>query len=69
MNEENRAETEVKRSQRGMRPSHVVLVVIIAVAVTAGITYWLLANYVFLKEFEPVQLKAVGFHTNPRFDC
>ncbi|MGM0663629.1 MAG: arginine N-succinyltransferase [Thermodesulfobacteriota bacterium] len=58
MNEENKAETEVKSPQRGMRPAHVALLVIIAVAVTAGITYWLLANYVFLKEFEPVELKA-----------
>ncbi len=58
MNEENREETEGKRPQRGMRPAHVALLVIIAFAVTAGITYWLLANYVFLKEFEPVELKA-----------
>jgi len=51
-------ETERKSARKGMRLSHVFLIVIVAIALTACITYWLLANYVFLKEFEPVQLKA-----------
>ncbi|MFO8089970.1 MAG: hypothetical protein R6U13_09065 [Desulfatiglandaceae bacterium] len=51
-------ETESKPAPKGMRRTYVVLIVIVAMALTACITYWLLANYVFLKEFEPVQLKA-----------
>ncbi|MGD8387601.1 MAG: hypothetical protein PVG49_10710, partial [Desulfobacteraceae bacterium] len=51
-------ETERKSARKGMRLSYVFLIVIAAIALTACITYWLLANYVFLKEFEPVQLKA-----------
>lgn len=51
-------ETESKSARKGMRRTYVVLIVILAMALTACSTYWLLANYVFLKEFEPVQLKA-----------
>jgi hypothetical protein len=51
-------ERENKSARTGMRPAHVLLIVTAAIALTAGITYWVLANYVFLKEFEPVQLKA-----------
>jgi len=51
-------ETESKSVRKGMRQPYVVLIFIIAIALTACVTYWLLASYVFPKEFEPVQLKA-----------
>jgi len=51
-------ETQDKSTRKGMRLAYVVLLVIVAIGLTACFTYWLLANYVFLKEFEPVQLKA-----------
>ena len=51
-------EAQDKSTRKGMRPAHVVLLVIVAMALTACLTYGLLAHYVFLKEFEPVQLKA-----------
>lgn len=41
----------------GLRWSQIILIVIATITVTAGLTYWLLSQYVFLKEFEPVQLK------------
>ena len=42
---------------RGMRWPQVLLIVVIAMAVTAGATYWILTHYLFLKKFNPVQLK------------
>lgn len=42
---------------RGLRGTHVVLIVLGTIAVTAGLTYWLLTQYLFLKEFKPVVLK------------
>lgn len=41
---------------RGLRWPHVLLIVLAAVAVTVGVTYWVLATWVFVTEFEPVQL-------------
>jgi hypothetical protein len=43
---------------RGLRWPQVLIVVLAAVVVTAGVTYWVLATWVFVKEFEPVQLSA-----------
>lgn len=44
-------------AQPGLRWPQVVLIVIVTIAVTAGLTYWALSQYLFLKEFTPVQLK------------
>jgi flagellar basal body-associated protein FliL len=44
-------------TRTGLRWTYVVLIVIVTIAVTAGLTYWLLNQYLFLKEFKPVQLK------------
>jgi hypothetical protein len=41
----------------GLRWPQVVLIVIVTIIATAGVTYWLLSQYLFLKEFKPVQLK------------
>lgn len=41
----------------GLRWPYVILIVIIAMAATAGLSYWFLSQYVFLKEFKSVQLK------------
>lgn len=44
-------------TRSGLRWPHVILIIIITVAATAGITYWFLSQYLFLKEFKPIQLK------------
>lgn len=45
------------RKQGGLRWSQVTLIVLVTIAVTAGLTYWLLNHYLFLREFKPVELK------------
>jgi len=40
-----------------LRWPQVFLIIIVTIAVTAGLTFWLLSQYLFLKEFKPVQLK------------
>ena len=44
--------------KRGPRWTHVLLIVLATIVVTVGITYWVLATWVFVKEFKPVQLNA-----------
>ena len=44
-------------TRAGLRWPQVILIIIVTIAVTAGLTYWLLTQYLFLKEFKPVQLK------------
>jgi len=44
-------------TRNGLRWPQVVLIVIVTIVATAGLTYWLLSQYLFLKEFKPVQLK------------
>lgn len=41
---------------RGMHWSHVLIIVLATIALTIGVTYWVLKTYVFIKEFEPVTL-------------
>lgn len=41
----------------GLRWPQVVLIVLVTIMVTAGLSYWLLSQYLFLKEFKPVELK------------
>lgn len=43
--------------QRGLRWPHVLLIVLAAVLVTAGLTYWLVSYYLFPRAFDPVELK------------
>ncbi len=42
----------------GLRWPQVVLIIFATIAVTVGVTYWVLATYVFIKEFKPVELNA-----------
>jgi len=42
----------------GLRWSHVLWIVLATIALTVGVTYWVLASYVFVKEFKPVELSA-----------
>ena len=44
--------------KRGPRWTHVLLIVLATIVVTVGITYWVLATWVFVKEFKAVQLNA-----------
>ena len=44
--------------KRGPRWTHVLLIVLATIVGTVGITYWVLATWVFVKEFKPVQLNA-----------
>lgn len=53
----NREPVPVEAKRTGLRWPHVVLIVIATIAITAGLTYWLLSQYLFLKEFKTVQLK------------
>ena len=57
MNEGMTTDTTGTATRTGLRWPQIVLIVIVTIAVTAGLTYWLLSQYVFLKEFKPVQLK------------
>ncbi|MFN2329957.1 MAG: hypothetical protein ABR612_13665 [Chromatocurvus sp.] len=57
MNAETTGNTLTTTTQSGLRWRQVVLIVIATIAVTAGLTYWLLSQTLFLKEFSPVQLK------------
>jgi hypothetical protein len=44
--------------KRGPAWTHVLLIVLATIVVTVGVTYWVLATWVFVKEFKPVQLNA-----------
>ena len=57
MNAEVTNPNAATQARSGLRWPQVVLIILITIAVTAGITYWVLAHYLFLKEFKPVQLK------------
>lgn len=60
--------------KKGLNTPQVLLVVAITIVVTAGLSYWLLGQYVFPREFKPVELRAgeeralneklrvIGFH-------
>lgn len=41
----------------GLRWPQVLVIVIVTITATVGITYWLLTRYIFLTEFDPVQLE------------
>ena len=45
-------------ANKGLRWTHVLLIVLATIAVTVGVTWWVLTSYLFVKEFRPVQLKA-----------
>ena len=57
MNTETPPAPKAHATGRGVRWPQLLLIVVITMAVTAGATYWLLRHYLFLKEFNPVQLK------------
>jgi hypothetical protein len=57
MNADNPGNAVEPARGAGLRWPQVALIVLLTVAVTAGLTYWLLSRYVFLKEFEPVRLR------------
>lgn len=42
--------------RRGLRASHVAWIVLAAVLLTAGATYWLVSTYVYARDFTPVTL-------------
>jgi len=42
----------------GLRWTQVLLIILATIVVTVGVTYWVLATWVFVKEFKPVQLNA-----------
>lgn len=44
-------------TRAALRWPQLVLIVLVTITVTAGISYWVLSQYLFLKEFKPVQLK------------
>jgi hypothetical protein len=52
---ENSTEPAVAEGN-GVRWPHIVLIVLVTILLTFGFSYWLLKNYLFLREFEPVSL-------------
>lgn len=57
MNTEAKHDISKTEKRAGLRWPQVVIIVVVTIAVTAGITYWMLDHYLFMKEFEPVELK------------
>ena len=47
---------ETAPTKRGFSGKQVLLFLLLAILVTAGITYWLIRTYVFAKDFAPVEL-------------
>ncbi|MBS3804463.1 MAG: hypothetical protein KGY54_07940 [Oleiphilaceae bacterium] len=47
-----------RHKKRGFSGAQVLGFVLLAMVATAGLSYWLLSQYVFLKEFEPVELNS-----------
>ncbi|GJL84002.1 MAG: hypothetical protein DHS20C01_36360 [marine bacterium B5-7] len=50
-------EANKKITSSGLRWPQVVMIVLATIAITIGLTYWVLSQYVFLKEFKPTILK------------
>ncbi len=50
-------QTTRNSTRAGLRWPQLVLIVIVTILVTAGVTYWALGQTLFQKEFSPVQLK------------
>ena len=50
------AETVPTPAKRGFSGKQVMLFVLLAILVTAGITYWLIRTYFFASDFDPVEL-------------
>ena len=47
---------EAASARRGFSGKQVLLFLLLAVLVTAGVTYWLIRTYVFAGDFRPVEL-------------
>jgi flagellar basal body-associated protein FliL len=41
----------------GLRWPQIAIIIFVTIAATAGLTYWLLDHYLFVKKFEPVELR------------
>ena len=50
-------ETTDTRTRGGLRWTHVLLIVLLTIGLTAGITYWVVRTYVYARDFTPVVLK------------
>lgn len=57
MNKEITPDTGGTAGRTGLRGPQIALIVIGTIVATAGVTYWFLSQYVFMKAFKPVQLK------------
>ena len=57
MNTEITTDTTGKANRSGLRWRQIILIVVLTMAVTAGLTTWLVSQYLFRKSFTPVQLK------------
>ena len=51
-------ETTVPTKSGGLRWTHVLLIILLTIGLTAGATYWLVRTYIYAKDFTPVTLKA-----------
>jgi hypothetical protein len=71
-------ETPVQK--RGLRPNHILWIILATILLTAAITYWVVRTYIYAKDFTPVQLtqseqqvlndklKQLGYQPNPVSD-
>ena len=57
MNTEHTTDHSGTKRRAGLRWPQVILIVLVTVVLTAGLTYWALNHYLLLKAFKPVQLK------------
>ena len=57
MNAEIMTDTTGKAPRNGLRWRQILLIVTITILLTAGITTWLVSQYLFRKSFTPVQLR------------
>ena len=50
-------QTPAPKERKGLRWPQVLLIILVTVVTTAGITYWVVSRYLFQKEFAPIRLK------------
>lgn len=51
------SQVETQHNRTGLSPIQVLLIVLVTIVLTAALSYWVLSRTLFLREFEPVQLK------------
>jgi hypothetical protein len=58
MSQIDAAQSQTSARRRGFSGKQVLLFLLIAMLLTAGVTYWLIRTYVYARDFQPVELSA-----------